>query len=158
MRGAGHYSGRLTRIMIVGILAGGLSAPAPAAPQLFNAEQRRHVIDCLFWLLTDPASQAANCKARPVTTHTIGAAEDESLAGSKPTWSGGAGLADANTASHSSGSNTGAFNYGDQNTGSYNPGQNTGNFNDGDPNTGVYVPGGNTGNSNDGDSNTGSYN
>lgn len=137
MRGAGHDSKPLGRIMIVGILAGALSVPTPVAAQLFDAEQRRHVIDCLVWLFTDPATQAANCQGQPGTTEIAGAAAGRSPVGSDPAGSGAVGTA-ANTGTYSDGSNTGSFNSGDQNTGSYTPDQNSGSFNDGSGNTASY--------------------
>lgn len=134
MRGAGSFA----RIMIVGIVvAGGLSVSTPVSAHLFDAGQRRHVIDCLFWLLTDPASQAANCQARAATTETIGSAGDTAPAGSDPASSGG-GAGDANTGDYSPGSDTGFFNDGSGNTGTYTPDQNSGSFNDGGNNAAPY--------------------
>lgn len=160
MRGAEHHSNALARIVIVGIfVAGGLSVSTPARAQLFDVGQRQHVIDCLFWLLTDPALQAANCQARPTTTET-GGAGGARPAGSDPARSA-AGTGNANTGSYSGpGSNSGGFNSAGDNVGfGQFAGSNTGFFSDGDQNTGFYnPPGQNTGTFNEGNQNTGSYN
>lgn len=139
MRRARYESDPLARIMIVGLLAGALSVPTPASAQLFDADQRRHLVDCLFLLFTDPALQAASCRAQPGTTAAVGAAGGGSPVGSGSAVGGATG-ADSNTGTYSEGANTGSFGNGDQNTGTYTPDQNSGSFNDGSANSGSYNP------------------
>ena len=139
MRRAGHESDPLARIVSAGLLAAALSVPTPAAAQLFDAEQRRHLVDCLFLLFTDPASQAVECGAQPGTTEVAGAAGGGSPSASASA-GGSTGGVGSNTGTYSEGANTGSFGNGDQNTGTYTPDQNSGSFNDGSANTGSYNP------------------
>lgn len=129
------------RTTIIGaVVAVGLAVATPAAAQLFDAEQQRHVIDCAVWLWTDPATHAANCLARPAAAETTAAHGGDASAGGPASGGGGRGTKE-NTGLNPTGGNTGFGQPVGQNTGLYNgPSQNTGLYNSPDQNPGLFNP------------------